>query len=555
MAILRGAEEEDEGTCDHEPHVNTRGRRVQELPGLTAGTDVELVKLCPPSTESDCFIWAVSFRTCFREPYQGTISSMKPLLPAPTPASVLDLLYADEVAQESGSAVLVNNLLLVLLTSSVLAGFGLGQVTRQSEGQWTTKQIMLVGLPAELFLRLASLLVLPLIMASVIASVSTSERSWLGKLGRNCALYFVVTKVLAAGSAIAFTALIMPGKPLIRMSKDSITLKRRTEACVDIFLEILRNALPINIVESCLFTVTVVNPPANTSSNGTELDNLATIQRTALTNYLGLVVFCIIVGAVLSTVPLEQRVMTDIFVCLSEAMKSLTYFSLWYFPIGICFMITVQILLSNEFFRRLDDSPDSITLRSYIFTMLLCQGFHLMVTLPLMLYFFGKRRYTGLYANLGFIIVTAFGSSSSNATVPITMFTLERKMGMDPSMVGIVSSIGSCVNFDGLIIHRIVTLLYYAQQTNMVLSLIDYVYISMYVVLRSLQVVGKAGGLEDQVICDLLVLGIPAKSTMDVFITEWLLDRCMTVVNVMGDVVACSVLDNSVMKGEEKCVL
>lgn len=455
--------------------------------------------------------------------------------------------------EETGGSLLVNNLLLILLTASVLTGFGLGQLTRKSEGQWTRRQIMIVGFPGELFLRIANLLVLPLIVSSLIASVSTSQPASVARLGRTCLIYFFVTKILAAGSAIIFATVLAPGRHGFILPGGPHSLFRRADVNVDVVLEILRNALPVNIVESCVFSVT--SNPNDSSSNISEIDGLGSLPRVASTNYLGIIIFCIVVGLLLSCMPPEQRVMTNVFVCLSEAMKTLTHFSLWYFPIGICFMITSQTLISNEFFNQLSGSPGGTGLRMYLFTMLLCLGFHAMVTLPMLLFVFSKRRYTGLYSNLGFIIITAFGTSSSHATVPISTFTLERKMGMSSRMVGLVVPLGCCINFDGMIIYTIVTLVYYAQQADVVFTTVDYLYVSLFAILRSLRQSGTAGGLMESISLEMALLGIPIRSTKHVVITEWIIDRCLTVVNVVSDVAVCSILDEIDKTEKEEAAL
>ena len=152
-------------------------------------------------------------------------------------------------------------------------------------------------------------------------------------------------------------------------------------------------------------------------------------------------------------------------------------------------------------------------------------------------------------ANQSQAIMTAWGTASSSASLPITMNCLETKNGVDPRISRFVLPIGATINMDGTALYEAVAAIFIAQMTGRDLSAGEIVAISITATAAS---IGAAGIPQAGLVTMVMVLetvGLPPDDITIILAVDWLLDRCRTTINVLGDSIGAGIV-NHLSKGE-----
>ncbi|KAG8254090.1 hypothetical protein J6590_014965 [Homalodisca vitripennis] len=206
-----------------------------------------------------------------------------------------------------------------------------------------------------------------------------------------------------------------------------------------------------------------------------------------------------------------------VFESLGEAMMVITNWVIWISPLGVLFLVCSKIL-----------SMDSITtvfhqLGMYFFTVLLglfCHGF---VVVPL-IYTIGTRKMPFRFiANMTQAIVTAFGTASSSASLPVSMSCLEEKNHVDERVSRFVMPIGATINMDGTALYEAVAALFIAQVREVPYSFGSIIAVSITATFAS---IGAAGIPQAGLVTMVMVLdtvGLPAEDVTLIIAVDWLL--------------------------------
>lgn len=152
-------------------------------------------------------------------------------------------------------------------------------------------------------------------------------------------------------------------------------------------------------------------------------------------------------------------------------------------------------------------------------------------------WFFGRAREA---------MFTAFSTSSSNATLPVSMRVAEEQLGLPKRISRFVLTVGASANQNGTALYEGVTVLFLAQVFGVELSLAQQVVVALMCILAGLGTAGVPGGSLPLVVGVLVTIGVPGESIAIILGIDRLLDMCRTCLNVTGDLV-CAVL---VSRGE-----
>ncbi|XP_037520897.2 neutral amino acid transporter B(0) [Rhipicephalus sanguineus] len=314
--------------------------------------------------------------------------------------------------ERTGFSFIVGNMLFFLTSSSIVAGLGLGFLTRNTEGAWTRRHVSYMEFPGELFLRLAGVVVIPSLTSMLVASVVTAGLAAARRMGLLAFAFYFVSKAMAMTVAYGLAVAMNP----------DISLEGQTP----------------------------------------------TIRRVNIPNYVGMTVVSVLLGAVLATMWESCRGFIELFVAISDVMLNLGRMIMWYFPIGICFLLTSQTLRSQEFVS------ETRQLESYFLSLVLALAIHGMLTLPVLLIVFSRTHYRSLFSNIGLTLVTAFGTSSSNMTLTSTVSSLEDKVGLNPVVVRLVAPLGATFNKDGTAIYLVINTVFLAQRSGYHVTFLDF---------------------------------------------------------------------------------
>ncbi|XP_076440413.1 excitatory amino acid transporter 3-like [Babylonia areolata] len=505
----------------------------------------------------------------------------------------------DPPAQTCGQrvkAALRSNLLVLLLIVALLLGIVLGVLMRLRPEPYTGRELMYIRFPGEILMNMLKLLILPLIVSSLVSGMTSLDTRASGKLGLRAVVYYLTTTLMAVILGIILVVSIEPGK---RGDKPEGGSDFRDVEPVDTFLDLIRQMFPDNIVEACFrkslttlkvededtsssddavpdntttttTTNTTITTTVDTTTSSIMNSTLADMMNTTLAdmmnttnadmmnttlapsepkkvpvlenvdgiNMLGLVVFSIAMGIAINHVGDKGLPLKHVFDSLSEVTLVLVSVVIWYSPIGVLFLVTEEVVsMENpqETFEQLS---------FYFITVMAGLAVHGFVTLPL-IYFLVCRRnpFRFMYGVLQ-ALVTALGTSSSSATLPVTMRNLEENNGVDPRVIGFVAPVGATINMDGTALYEAVAVIFIGQVEGFELDIGNIIIIC---VTSTAAAIGAAGvpqaGLVTMVIV-LTAVGFPSDRVGLILAIDWLLDRFRTSVNVLGDAYGAGIVNH-----------
>ena len=181
-------------------------------------------------------------------------------------------------------------------------------------------------------------------------------------------------------------------------------------------------------------------------------------------NVLGLLLFCIVFGILISRLKEKTVILKQFFEAMLEVVMMLVRISMLYSPIGIFFLITAKML-------EMDDLADFVgSLGLYMVTVLAGLAIHGFIVLPLLLFIITRINSFKFIRGMGQALVTAFGTGSSSATLPVTYRCVEENNHIDPKVSRFVLPVGATVNMDGTALYEAVAAIYIAQLNDIPLD-------------------------------------------------------------------------------------
>ncbi len=379
----------------------------------------------------------------------------------------------------------------------------------------------------ELFLKALFVLVVPLVMSSIIVGVtSLGDVRRLGPLGGRTILYFMTTTGIAVIIGLSLVLLIQPGTS--GLSESNV----ETMANVS---ERLENK-PANVTEMLQTILTGLIPK-----------NLFSAMANA--EVLPLIIFSLIFGGVLTTIGERGALVIRFFEGVNAAIMSMVHLLMWTAPVGIGALIAGRLGEAGGFSGFW---PQLVQLGAYAGTVILGLMIHAVIVLPLILRVIGRENVIAYARNLGTALTTAFSTSSSSATLPLTMEAVIDEHGVSSRTARFVLPVGATINMDGTALYEAVAAVFIAQSYGIELSFAQAVVI---VLTATLAAIGAAGIPEAGLVTMVLVLksvNLPIEGIALILVIDWFLDRCRTTVNVWGDAVGASVIDSLGNKPEER---
>ncbi len=368
-----------------------------------------------------------------------------------------------------------------------------------------------VGWLGTLFLELLRMIILPLIFTSIVSGVSSvgGGRS-LGRLFSKTLGYYVLSSFLAILAGLAVVNLIRPGAGGAAFTEDVPLPEISTPSSpVDLLLDIV----PDNLVAAA-----------------------------AEPNYLAVILFSILLGMSIAALPEEPRSrLVGIFEAGFQAMMKLTSGLIIFLPIGV-FGLIARLVGETGF-------SSFKALGLYILTLATGLTFHLFVTLPLLLVVLGRIRPRIHFRNMAEPLMMAFSTSSSAATLPLTIRNVEEKAGVSNRISSFVLPMGATVNMDGTALFECVGALFIAQTLGADLSLLQQLIVVVTALLASIgaAAVPSAGLVIIFIVLDAVNLRGPE---VDALVGAMLaidrpLDMYRTAVNVFSDTCGAAIIAKS----------
>ena len=409
--------------------------------------------------------------------------------------------------------------ILIALALAVLAGLVL-----DADGAVGSTVVPVLDFVGKMFLNALKMIIVPLIVASIIIGIGNLGADKLGALGGKTLLYYLTTSTLAIVAGLFLVNLIQPGltgdgipaKEMLGLHEDTgqITEKVAGRSGADVIGVFLR-MIPTNIVAAA-----------------------------AEGQMLGLIFFSLLFGYFMERVFKGGRdTLHTFWQGVQEVMMKITNLIMLFAPIGVFALVGKVVITSGlEVF---------IPLASFFFTVLGALALHMFVILPLLMRAFGispLRHFRAMLAAL----LTAFSTSSSSATLPVTLDCVRSRAGVSNRVGSFVLPLGATVNMDGTALYECVAVLFLAQAYGLDLSAAQQATVVILALLTSIGVAGIPAASLVAIVLILGVVGLPAEAVGLILAVDRLLDMCRTSVNVFGDSSGAVVIARS--EGEETAV-
>ena len=255
---------------------------------------------------------------------------------------------------------------------------------------------------------------------------------------------------------------------------------------------------------------------------------------------LPLIVFSVLLGAILTLLGDAGRPVIQFFSGMNEAVMKLVHWVVFFAPIGIAGLLAGRIGEAGGFDKFL---PELAAVGKYFGTVLLGLAIHGFITLPIILWVFGRRNPWKYFIGMAKALMNAFSTASSSATLPLTMEGVEEANKISNRTSSFVLPLGATINMDGTALYEAVAVVFIAQMYAEDLTLANQIVIALTATLAA---IGAAGIPEAGLVTMVIVLnavGLPIEGITLILTVDWLLDRFRTTVNVWGDSVGAGVIE------------
>ncbi|XP_059585487.1 excitatory amino acid transporter 1-like [Alligator mississippiensis] len=462
------------------------------------------------------------------------------------------------ITKDDVKSYLLRNAFVLLTIIAVIVGIIVGFCLRPYNMSY--REVKYFAFPGELLMRMLQMLVLPLIVSSLVTGIAALDSKASGKMGIRAVVYYMSTTIIAVLIGIIIVVIVHPGKGTKENMHKEGKIMHVTAA--DAFLDLIRNMFPPNLVEACFkqfktyyvkreFQVAI--PPSETSTMASVISNVSEAMETLTqieeeiipvpgsvngVNALGLVVFSISFGLVIGSMKEQGQPLKDFFDSLNEAIMRLVALIMWYAPLGILFLIAGKIVEME------DMGVIGGQLAMYTVTVIIGLLIHAIIVLPL-LYFLITRKNPWIFiGGLLQALITALGTSSSSATLPVTFKCLEENNGVDKRVTRFVLPVGATINMDGTALYEALATIFIAQVNNFDLNFGQIITISITATAASIGAAGiPQAGLVTMVIV-LTSVGLPTDDIALIIAVDWFLDRLRTTTNVLGDSIGAGIVEH-----------
>ncbi len=394
-----------------------------------------------------------------------------------------------------------------VVASLTLVGVLLGGVA----GYFRPDLMVSLGFIGELFVNGLRLLILPLIMAAVVAGVASlgQWRRTGGALGAGL-LYFVVTTLIAAGIALALVTLVGPGFGIDKSA--GFVPQELLQAGQVTADDLAGRFLPSSQFEAIL--------------SG---------------NYFGLILFSLFFGLGLAALGSRQRVVVEFARGVRDTMVRLVQLLLYVAPVGLFFVVGRAVAEADSYGQGALGS-----LGAFLLVMFGALAIHGVIVLPLILKFYCGRSPLEFFGKFLPAFGTALGTGSSMTTMPVTWESVVDKSRVDSRAGALMIPLGSTINLDGTAIYTVVVAMFVAQAFSIDISALQMLLILGATVLASIGTAGLPGASLLMAVMVFDMAGFPQYAYAGlglVIAADWLVERGRAAVNVWSDAVGAAFVD------------
>lgn len=410
----------------------------------------------------------------------------------------------------------------------IIFGLGIGVLwgLLSSSLRWDDSITLFYVKPmGDIFVRLLKMIAVPLVFSSLLVGVaSLHDVRKLSRIGGRTILIYLGTTILAISLGLFMGNVVKPGHQLPRETRDQlmVSYQSNTEKTLKTAQQFKETSPLQPIVE-----MVPDNLIAAAGSN---------------TGMLQVVFFAIMAGLALIRIPEKKsKPVLSFFDGFNDLTIKLVEYIMFLAPIGVfALMGTLVVEVAGE------DPMSALALLRALFwygcTVVIGLAGMVFLVYPFILKVFTGINPLAFYKAIRPAQLLAFSTSSSNATLPVTMERCEKHLGVSEEVTSFVLPLGATINMDGTSLYQGVAALFIAQALDIPLDLSDQLMIVLTATLASVGSAGVPGAGLVMLVIVLESVGIPTEGIALILAVDRVLDMCRTVVNVTGDAMVCTVI-------------
>lgn len=407
----------------------------------------------------------------------------------------------------------LNAQILLGAVGGILAGLGMGAAGKNAAV--TQNSLYVAGLVGGVFTDLLKMVLVPLVFSSIVVGVANLRRQqqihrvWIITL-----LFSLTTMALSVSLGIAAANLFAPGKGLnLEMFRSAMHAAEASQMTMGDFGAKFLHSLFMN--------------PFAALAQG---------------SIMAIVVFSLFVGIALVAGGERYRNLLALLQELFELSLHIVGWIMRIAPFGI--MALLAKLVATQ------DVALLMSVAKFVVVILGTTFFHGAVVLPLLLFLVTRMSPMRFFRGAREALVTAFATSSSSATMPVTLRCTEQHLHVSPGITGFVVPLGAHLNMDGTALYEAAAALFVANLAGIDLSLMQQVMVCLTAMLVSIGAPGIPSAGMVTMIMVLQAVGLPTEAIAILLPIDRLLDTLRTAVNVEGDMVGCVVVQRLVGRAE-----
>ncbi len=376
----------------------------------------------------------------------------------------------------------------------------------------------------QVFLRMLFFVVMPLVFTSLAAGVVQLGRlDRLGPLAGRTFFLFFLNMVIGVGLGLVMMHLLQPGNRLAPDDQARLLAEYGGSA---------QQAIAAQAAQPTLTLATVVDMfmPRNL------LGAVTGTSRVTLGEVLPLILFALLVGAAGTTLAPERRErLMELLGLVSDLMTGIVHFALRLAPYAVPAMIFSVVVKVGV--------GVLLSLLVFVLGCVAVMALHLFGTMSLFLTLGARRSPRVFFRTISDVLITAFSTSSSNATLPASLAAAKERLNVSPGVAGFVLPLGTTLNMSGTALFEGCVVLFVAQVYGVDLSLAQQGMLLLLSVLSAVAVAGIPGGSLPLIAGLLATFHVPPEGIGIILGVDRILDMCRTTVNVGCDLVTTVVVD------------
>lgn len=400
------------------------------------------------------------------------------------------------------------------MTSKILLGMVLGLVvgsiinTTAAEVAWVQDYLVfgLFHVLGAIFISMLKMLVVPLVTFSLICGVcGIGDIGKLGRVGGKAFVLFLLTTALAISLAITLAVFFAPGQGF---EMSSATMGAFTPPVAPPLSQVLIDLIPSN--------------PVAAYAEG---------------NMLQIIFFTILFAVCILMIGEKGQPIVDMVERLNDVMMQVVNVVMHVAPIGVFALIAKTFSLQGL--------SMIVPMLGYVAVLVLALFLHLTGTLMILLKTLGRVNPLTFLAKMRTAQIFAFSTSSSNATIPVTLRTVEKRLGVDNSTASFIVPFGATINMDGTAMMQGVATVFIANVYGIDLGLTGYLTVIAMSVLASIGTAGVPGVGLIMLAMVFNQVGLPVEGIALIIGVDRLLDMMRTAVNITGDATITTIVARS----------